>query len=80
MKVRLATQVLCHTVSLAMYTGVNTGQRPPRAVATAEFIEKFDQIVDSLNRSSSDSLKRLSKPLTQHSDHCEFIKEMSTFV
>ena len=80
MKVRLATQVMSHTVSSAMCTGVSTGQLPSRAAATAEFIEKFDQIFDSLNSSSSDSPKRLNKPITQDSDHCEFMKELSTFV
>ena len=75
MKVRLATQVLSHTVSSAMCTGVSTGQLPSRAAATAEFIE-----FDSLNSSSSDSPKRLNKPITQDSDHCEFMKELSTFV
>lgn len=80
MKVKLATQVLSHTVSSAMYTGVSTGQLPPRAAATAEFIEMFDQIFDSLNSSSFESPKPINKPITQDSNHCKFLKEMSNFV
>jgi len=80
MKVKLATQVLSHTVSSAICTAVSTGQLPSRAAATAEFVETFDQIFDSLNSSSPESPKRLNKPITQDSGHCEFMKEMSSFV
>ncbi len=80
MKVKLATQVLSHTVSSAMCTGVSTGQLPSRAAATAEFIETIDQIFDSLNSSSFESPKNFNKPITQDFDHCKFMKEMSTFV
>lgn len=80
MKVKLATQVLKHTVFSVICTGVSTGQPPPRAAATAELVEKFDQIFDSLNSSSPESPKHLNKHITQDSGHCEFMKEMSSFV
>ena len=80
MKVRLATQVLSHTVSSAMCTGLSTGKLPSRAAANAEFIKKFNKIFDFLNSSSSVCPKRMNKPITLDSDHCAFMKEMSTFV
>ena len=80
MKVNLATQVLSQAVSSTISTGVSTGKLPPRAAATAELVEKFDQIFDSLNSSSPESPKHFNKPISQDSGHCEFIEEMSCFV
>ena len=69
-KEKFATQVLSHTVSSAICTGVST----------AEFVETFDQIFESLNSCSHESPKWLNKPITPDSGHCEFMKEMSSFV
>ena len=80
MKVKLATQVLSHTVSSAFSTGVSTGQLPPRAAAAAELVEKFDRIFDSLKSSSPESPKHFNKPISQDSGHCEFMEETSCFV
>ena len=59
MKVKLASQVLKHTVYSAICTGVSTGQPPPGEAATAELVEKFDQIFDSLK---SDCLQKSNIP------------------
>ncbi len=80
MKVKLATQVLSHTVSSVMLTAVSGGLLPPSAVGTAEFIEKFDQTFDCLNSSSFKTPKLYKKPLTSQSHHFAFLAEMQSLV
>ena len=57
MKVKLATQVLSHTVSAAVSTYLSLGQLPSSACGTAELISKLDKTFDCLNSSSIKSLK-----------------------
>ena len=52
MQVKLATQVLSHTVAAAISTYVSVGILPASAAGTAEFITTFDKIFDCLNSSS----------------------------
>jgi hypothetical protein len=50
MKVKLATQVLSHTVSAAMLMALSSNVLPPSAAGTAELMAKFE-IFDCLNSS-----------------------------
>ena len=59
MNVKLATQVLSHTVAATMCKYVCVGALPSSAMGTAEFIEKFDSIFDCVNSSSLQSTKVL---------------------
>lgn len=52
MSVCLATQVFSHTVSAAMKTAVSLGQLPVSAAETAAFLEKLNNIFDSMNSKS----------------------------
>jgi hypothetical protein len=47
--VRLAAQVLSHSVAAGISMQVATGQLPPTAKGTAEFAEKVDTVFDMLN-------------------------------
>jgi hypothetical protein len=64
MKVKLATQVLSHTVSAAMLMAVSGGLLPPSAAGTAELVANFDNIFDSLNSTSFKSHKPHNRPIT----------------
>ena len=80
MKVKLATQVMSHTLSAAMLMAVSGGLLPPSAAGTAELVANFDKIFDSLNSTSLKSHKPHNRPITAESDHCQFMNEMRTFV
>lgn len=51
MKVKLAAQVLSNSVAAAVFTFAALNILAPDSVFTAEFIERMDQLFDSLNSS-----------------------------
>ena len=59
MKVKLATQVISHTVAASLCTYVSLGALPSSAMGTAEFIQKFDSVFDCVNSSTLQSSKKL---------------------
>jgi hypothetical protein len=77
MKVKLATQVLSHTVAAAISTYVSLGAMSASAAGTAEFITAFDKIFDCLNSSSvkyaNGKLHR--KALSDSSVHLKFLTD-----
>ena len=80
MKVKLATQVLSHTVSATMNTYVSLGALPPAAYGTVELINNFDQIFDCLNSSNLNDVKPARRAITETSKHHELLTEMIKFV
>ncbi|XP_049766389.1 uncharacterized protein LOC126095675 [Schistocerca cancellata] len=49
MKVKVAAAQMSHTVAAAIETYVSTHTLPSEAIHTAEFVEKVDNLFDSLN-------------------------------
>ncbi|CAB3997222.1 Hypothetical predicted protein [Paramuricea clavata] len=80
MKVKLATQVLSHTVPAAMLMYVSIGTLPPSATGTSELLSKFDKVFDCLNSSSFKAGKILNRPITSTSSHLQFMNEMNPFI
>ena len=80
MRVKLATQVMSHTVSSAMLMAISGNVLPAYAAGTAEFLARFDEIFDCLNSSSFKSQKPRNRPITSKSDHCQFMDQMCSFV
>ena len=80
MKVKLATQVLSHTVAATICTYVSVGALPSSAMGTAEFIEKFDSTFDCVNSSSLQSTKVLKCALSDQTKHQDFMKEAIGFI
>jgi hypothetical protein len=80
MKVKLATQVLSHTVAATICMYVSVGALPPSAMGTAEFIERFDSIFDCVNSSTLHSTKVLKCALSDQTKHQEFMKESIGFI
>lgn len=70
MKVSLATQLLSHSVSSALKTYVRFNQIDQSAMATADFVERIDQVFDVLN-SRCHVDHKWKKPLTVRS-HDQF--------
>ena len=76
MKVKLATQVLSHTVQAAIFTSICSGLLPLEARHTAEFIGNMDRLFDSFNSDSLRSPKLFKRPLKVDSVHFDFLREM----
>ena len=71
MKVKLATQVLSHTVSAAMLMSISLGTLPPSTAGTAEIISTFAQHFDCLNNSSLKASKSYRRPMLNNSPHAK---------
>ena len=80
MKVKLATQLLSHTVAATICMYVSVGALPSNAMGTAELIEKFDSIFDCVNSSTLHSTKVLKCALSDQTKHQDFMKEAIGFI
>ena len=69
MKVKLATQVLSHTVAATICMYVSVGALPSSAMGTAEFIQRFDSVFDCVNSSTLNSSKVLKCALSDQTKH-----------
>jgi hypothetical protein len=80
MKVKLATQVLSHTVAASICTYVSVGALPSSAMGTAELLLKFDSLFDCVNSSTLHSAKKFKCALNDNSPHISFFKEAISFL
>lgn len=75
MRVRLAAQVLSHSVAAGIYTHVSLGAMPAEAAFTAEFIDKIDSLFDCFNAGNFGGTKQYRRPLTDSSKHWHHVEE-----
>lgn len=77
MNVRLAAQVLSHSVGVGISFYINTldHQLPQEAMVTAEFVLRMDRIFDSVNASNFKDLKLDRRPIASSSYHVAFWDE-----
>jgi hypothetical protein len=77
MNVRLAAQVMSHTVAagLCLYASLPGDFLPPEAAATAEFVEYIDKLFDSCNGVNFHDVKTQRRPVTDSSFHVPFWKD-----
>ena len=80
MKVKLATQILSHTVASAIFMAVSGCLLPSSTVGTAELIDQLDKIFDCLNSSSFQTPKIYNHPLSSQSHHIKFMTNMCSLV
>ena len=80
MRVKLATQVLSHTVAASLCMYASLGGLPSTAMGTAELVLKFDSVFDCVNCSTLHSTKKLKCPLIDISPNNEFMKEAINFI
>ena len=77
MKVKLATQVLSHSVAAGLMMAVSGGLLP---ASMKFFIAKFDEIFRCLNCSTFNTPKELNRPMTTSSKHEQIMGEMLEYV
>ena len=80
MKVKLATQVLSHSVAAGLNMAVSGGLLSASAAGTAEMVSKFDEIFYCLNSSTFNTPKELNRPITASSTHVQDMEEMIEYV
>jgi len=74
MRVKLAAQVFSHTVAagISLYSSLPGVLLPSDAGATAELLERMDQLFDSCNGVNFKDVKSNRRPLTATSFHVKF--------
>ena len=75
MRVRLATQLLSHSVAVGISVMCSMKHIDEDAMATASFIEKMDSLFDAFNSSSLSNSKKMRTAIRSGSPHISFIKE-----
>lgn len=75
LRVKLATQVLSHSVASGMKVMIQWGVIDQGCAATAEFIESFDQLFNAFNSSTLTSTARMKHAFSDKSGHKEFLSE-----
>ena len=75
MRVRLAAQVLSHSVAAGISTLCHLGTMDDEALATAEFVEMFDKLFNTFNSSSLSSSSKLQHALSPGSEHFAFMDD-----
>ena len=75
LRVRLATQVLSHSVAAGMAVMTQWGILCPEAIHTADFIEKFDQLFNCFNSRRITSSAKMQHAMTSSSKHDSFLAE-----
>lgn len=75
LRVKLATQVLSHSVAAGISTLCALKKLPPEAQYTAEFCERMDQLFNSFNSQTVTSNSKMRHALREKSGHIEFLKE-----
>lgn len=80
MKVKLATQVLSHTVASGMNTYISLGALPAEAMSTVEVIEKFNKLFDVLNSSFKNTYTMYQTVFKGEKYQLDFLNEMYDFI
>ena len=80
MRVKLATQVISHTVAAALNTYVSLQALPGAALGTAQLLSKFDKIFDCCNALSFKDTKICRRPITAQSPHINELTSGLAFI
>jgi len=75
LRVRYATQVLSHTVASGIMTMVSLGALPSEAQATAEFIDRMDQLFNCFNSQTLHCAAPMRNAITEKSAHMAFLQD-----
>ncbi|XP_063896832.1 uncharacterized protein LOC126056415 [Helicoverpa armigera] len=81
MRVKLAAQVLSHSVAAGLYTKIAGGDMPTEALATANLISSMDDLFDGVNASTPD-LRRgkiFSTNIKHNTGHLQMFDKMKFF-
>ena len=75
LSVKLATQVLSHSVAAGITTMVSLGALPKEAQHTANFVERMDRLFNSFNSKTSTSSTAMRHAISDRSQHFPFLVE-----
>jgi len=73
--VKLAVQVLSHSIAAGITTMVHYGALSLEATSTANFAENFDTLFNCFSSSSLHGKSPMSHAITPSSGHVEFLQE-----
>ena len=73
MRVNLVAQILSHSVAAGINTLCNLGNLPDEASSMAEFVETFDQLLNTFNSAQSRSSDKYKHALNDNSGHIPFL-------
>ncbi|CAH2109175.1 unnamed protein product [Euphydryas editha] len=78
MKVKLAAQILSHSVAAGIYSKIANGDMPSEAIATANLIAKMDMLFDGVNASTPDLRrgKKYSTNMRESTGHLTLFQEI----
>lgn len=74
MRVKLATQVLSHSVAAGLYTYCNLGKISKDGIPTADFIEKMNMLFDCFNSSQISGANSYRRAISADSCHMAFLE------
>ena len=80
MRVKLATQILSHTVAAGINTLVKLKKMDEAALPTANFIAKFNSLFDVFNSSTHRSQVPMRTALKKNSLHWSFLRDCSNWL
>ncbi|RVE44853.1 hypothetical protein evm_010508 [Chilo suppressalis] len=82
MRVKLAAQVLSHSVTGGLLAKIASNELPPEAQTTATFTQKFDELFDAVNADSPNLRggKKFSTNMTSRSPHIALFGNMRKFI
>ena len=75
LRVKLATQVLSHSVAAGISTACSLGALPDDAMETAKFVDRMDMLFNCFNSVSVSSSAQMRHSFSQNSGHIEFLRE-----
>ena len=74
LRVKLAAQVLSHSVAAGLMTRCSLGSMPAEAAETAHFVEQFDKLFNVFNSSDTKSSQQLRYAISDGSKHFAFLE------
>ena len=80
LRVKYAAQVLSHSVYAGISTMVTFNQLPIDALATANFVKRFDSLFNCFNIKTPKSKKPYNHAMTVNSSHHDFLKECQSWL
>ena len=75
LRVKLATEVLSHSVAAGISTLCSLKALPQEAQHTAEFVERMDQLFNVFNSSTLSSTAKMRYAMSENSKHKEFLAD-----
>ena len=80
LRVKLAAQIISHSVAAGINSMVSLGGLPQEALETAKFLEYMDQLFNVFNSSKKTGSKKMGHVLTSGSSHFQFLIDVQEYL